>query len=312
MWSIGAQALGLAITGEFPHFPVNPVWGLAEPNGSMSPCPDLQQVKEIMESYDPTPLIDMCEAILADGELSSDEVYRLSEFLNATPECTLHWPGKQLATLLVEVWKDGEISQEELQQVAELLMDIHAHYHEHLAKEHVEIPASLMPGSDIEEPDGFALPNLTFKTSITSFTTGQYEYEIDLKGPSCTCHDWESRRSELPEGHFGRCCKHIVSILNNVPFKGEAKPFIEAFASTGTTPHPKKDWVASLLDGQHVYVSSPAFEWSDILVQTNDGWQRYEYNVVESRWAYKKEPSQSEQILQILAQSYSLPEQNDN
>ena len=38
-----------------------------------------------MESYDPTPLIDLCEAILADGELSADEVYRLSEFLNASP-----------------------------------------------------------------------------------------------------------------------------------------------------------------------------------------------------------------------------------
>ena len=126
-----AQALGLAITGEFPHFPVNPVGGLGEPDGSMSPCPDLQQVKEIMESYDPTPLIDLCEAILADGELSSDEVYRLSEFLNATPDCTLYWPGKQLATLLVEVWKDGEISPEERQQEAELLMDIHVHDNEH-------------------------------------------------------------------------------------------------------------------------------------------------------------------------------------
>lgn len=303
------QALGLAIKGDFPHFPVNPVSALGGSDDHASPIPDLQQVKENMESYDPTPLIDMCEAILVDGELSTDEVYRLSEFLNVTPECTLHWPGKQLAELLVEVWKDGEVSTEELQQVADLLMDIHAHWHENLADGDVEIPPSLLPGTDIEEPAEFALPPIKFQTTITSFTTGQYEYEVDLSGPSCTCHDWESRRSELPEGHFGRCCKHVISLLKNVPFKGEIKHFIEAFATTGTTPHPKKNWVASMLDGQHVYVSSPAFEWSDILVQTKDGWERYEYNVVESRWAYKKEPSQPEPILEVLTQSFSLSDQ---
>ena len=129
-----------------------------------------------MESYDPTPLIDLCEAILADGELSADEVYSLSEFLNASPECTLHWPGKELATLLVEVWKDGEISLDELGQVAGLLMEIHTHWHDRIAENGIDVPASLLPAAEQEDTETFSLPKIHFKTTITSFTTGAYEY----------------------------------------------------------------------------------------------------------------------------------------
>lgn len=257
-----------------------------------------------MESYDPTPLIDLCEAILADGELSTDEVYHLSEFLNATPECTLHWPGKQLATLLVEVWKDGEISPEELGQVAELMMDIHSHWHERIAEAGFDVPPSLLPAAEAENTDDFELPKIDFQTTITSFTTGSYEYEVDLSKLSCTCHDWETKRSKLPKGHFGRCCKHIISLLKNIPFKGKVRDLIEAFATTGTTPHPEREWSPGLLDGNNVFVSSPAYEWSDILVQNSDRWTRYKYNVTESRWAYQKAPAQADLLLKILTDAF--------
>ncbi len=257
-----------------------------------------------MESYDPTPLIDLCEAILVDGEISADEVYHLSEFLNATPDCTLHWPGKQLATLLVEVWKDGEISAEELGQVAELLMEIHSHWLERIAKDGIDVPASLLPAAETEDTETLALPRIDFETTITSFTTGNYEYEVDLSEPSCTCDDWKEKRSKLPKRHFGRCCKHIISLLHNVPFKGKVRVLIDAFASTGTTPHPEREWSAGSLDGKNVFVSSPAYEWSDILVQNSGSWTRYKYNTVELRWAYQKEPPQANLLLNILTSAF--------
>ncbi len=257
-----------------------------------------------MESYDPTPLIDLCEAILADGEISADEVYRLSEFLNASPDCTLHWPGKQLATLLVEVWKDGEISLEELGQVAELLMEIHTQWHVRAAEEGLEVPPSLLPAQEVEDTESFELPKIDFKTTITSFTTGDYEYEVDLGELSCTCDDWEEKRSELPRNHFGRCCKHIISLLKNIPFKGKVRHLVDAFASTGTTPHPERDWSYGTLDGNNVFVSSPAYEWSDVLVEDGGHWTRFKYNVIESRWAYQKEPAQADLLLKILKDAF--------
>ena len=257
-----------------------------------------------MESYDPTPLIDLCEAILADGELSADEVYSLSEFLNASPECTLHWPGKELATLLVEVWKDGEISLDELGQVAGLLVEIHTHWHDRIAENGIDVPASLLPAAEQEDTETFSLPKIDFKTTITSFTTGAYEYEVDLSDPSCTCDDWKEKRSKLPRRHFGRCCKHIISLLKNVPFRGKVRPLIDAFASTGTTPHPEREWCAGTLDGDNVFVSSPAYEWSDILVQSSGDWAHYKYNVLDSRWAYQKEPAQANLLLEILTDAF--------
>ena len=82
------------------------------------------------------------------------------------------------------------------------------------------------------------------------------------------------------------------------------RDLIEAFATTGTTPHPEREWSPGLLDGNNVFVSSPAYEWSDILVQNSDRWTRYKYNVTESRWAYQKAPAQADLLLKILTDAF--------
>jgi len=257
-----------------------------------------------MEKYDPSPLIDLCEGILADGELSSDEVYRLSEFLNATPECTLHWPGRQLAELMVKVWKDGELSHEELDEIALALADIQREWHQQVAGQAPDVPPNLMPAQTLDLRQNFVLPSIHFQTTVTSFSDSAVQYEVNLDGPECDCEDWVTRRSEVPKGHFGRCCKHIVSLLRNIRFQGPLDEFLEAFSETGTTPHPGKDWATALVDGARCFFSSPAFEWSDVLLKTSEGWKRYGFNMADGRWAYQKAPAEAGAIEELIKREF--------
>ena len=92
--------------------------------------------------------------------------------------------------------------------------------------------------------------------------------------------------------------------MKNVPFRGKVRILIDAFASTGTTPHPEREWCAGNLDGDNVFVSSPAYGWSDILVQSSEKWAHYKYSVLDSRWAYQKEPAQANVLLEILTDAF--------
>jgi hypothetical protein len=92
--------------------------------------------------------------------------------------------------------------------------------------------------------------------------------------------------------------------MKNVPFRGKVRILIDAFASTGTTPHPEREWYAGTLNGDNVFVSSPAYEWSDILVQSSGNWAHYKYNVLDSRWAYQKEPARANLLLEILTDAF--------
>jgi hypothetical protein len=49
-----------------------------------------------MSSYDPTELLQLCDSITADGELTYDERYQLAEWLNSHAEACAHWPGSSL------------------------------------------------------------------------------------------------------------------------------------------------------------------------------------------------------------------------
>ena len=49
-----------------------------------------------MSDDDTVELLALCETILADGELSYDELYRLAEWLNNHPEASFQWPGNLL------------------------------------------------------------------------------------------------------------------------------------------------------------------------------------------------------------------------
>jgi hypothetical protein len=77
-----------------------------------------------MGDYDPTELIGLCEEILSDGEVSGDELYQLAEWLNQHPEAGKHWPGDALVGPLQEAWAGGKLTKTEIRKIGRLLTGI--------------------------------------------------------------------------------------------------------------------------------------------------------------------------------------------
>jgi hypothetical protein len=53
-----------------------------------------------MIDHDTRELLDLCEAISEDGELTYDELYSLAEWLNEHRKASLHWPSNLLVAPL--------------------------------------------------------------------------------------------------------------------------------------------------------------------------------------------------------------------
>jgi hypothetical protein len=75
-------------------------------------------------AYDPTELITVCAAIIEDGELSGEELYDLAEWLNTHREACFHWPGNLLVQPLQDAWADGKVNKTELRLISQLLLRI--------------------------------------------------------------------------------------------------------------------------------------------------------------------------------------------
>lgn len=74
-----------------------------------------QEVKEFLA---------LCGSILADGEVTEEEAYRLGDWLNHHEEASAHWLCNQLIEPLQAVWADGAANPQALQRLAEVLMGV--------------------------------------------------------------------------------------------------------------------------------------------------------------------------------------------
>jgi hypothetical protein len=76
-------------------------------------------------SYDPRELLILCESIMEDGELTYDELYQLAEWLNNHREACSKWPGSLLVAPLHKAWADGKVTKTEARQVARVIIIVH-------------------------------------------------------------------------------------------------------------------------------------------------------------------------------------------
>ena len=67
-------------------------------------------------------VLQVCDGILEDGEISGDEAYGLASWLNENREACFHWPGNELVPLLKEIWADGKVTKTELRQLGRALI----------------------------------------------------------------------------------------------------------------------------------------------------------------------------------------------
>ncbi len=245
-----------------------------------------------MSIYDPSDLMALCETILADGELSGREVYRLSQWLNENREAAQQWPGNLLVSSLQRTWSDGKISTAELQETARLLVQIHKEWIASHAGETLdpvpEVAPEILKTIDLSRP---LLPAVPWITRIRSRAEEGGYSQIDLGPPSCTCSDWQRDRSQLPVGHLSRCCKHVLYAYSRLQPKNGWPGWMRAFLGYQWTPHPRKQWMMLRMGGSFVLASTAPEDWADVFAPEDGEYERFGYHVVENRWAYDSRPA---------------------
>jgi hypothetical protein len=252
-------------------------------------------MSSIGEEYDPGSLIALCNTIVEDGELANKEIYQLAKWLNDHPESHSHWPGYVLFTPLKDVFSDSHISKSEARHIGRLIQQVLREWAQRQAD---------VPQGQIEltfNPYEARMPAIPREVSIASHSEQGRIYTVDLRGPSCTCSDYRSHRSALPEGDLTRCCKHILAAYSQVQPDGGHPLWLGAFIEHAWQPHPKQKWQVVSLDTQPILISSAPSEWANVFAPASDGgYDRFGYNVTQDRWSYGVEPPNSVAIANFV------------
>jgi NAD-dependent DNA ligase len=76
-------------------------------------------------------LLGLCKGMICDGEVSDEELTSLRRWLGGHPDATLHYPGNVLATRLLQILEDGHVSDDEREELSDLLLSLTGETEEH-------------------------------------------------------------------------------------------------------------------------------------------------------------------------------------
>jgi DNA polymerase-3 subunit epsilon len=254
-----------------------------------------------MNDYDARGLVAVCESIIADGEISGDELYCLAAWLNDHRDACFHWPGNLLVKPLQDVWADGKATKTEMRQIGRLLVRISkdwAKQQTEAAFEHAFDAASeIVNAIDLSQP---RMPPIPYILRIKSHTEKGLFYDVDLSGPTCTCPDWRSKRYSLPQAHLSRCCKHVFDAYGQIQPPGGWPGWLGAFIGLSWSPHPLQQWMVLPTGRGPVLASTAPAGWANVYAYEGGSYDRFGYNIDEDRWAYGMEPTGGNQIRRAI------------
>ena len=258
--------------------------------------------------YDVKPLIALCEKILLDEEVSVQELYELAEFLNANPEAGKHWPGNQFVEPLQVVWADGVIDSSELALMERLLIETRREWRRRVAPiEQTEAPAGadltsgFTASTDTGELARINGPDVRLEVPSASYPGSNHR--VDLKTLTCDCSDWTFRRSTLPEGHFSRCCEHILHAFEHLEVE-DLPSMLQAFLENTKPPDPEKNWYLGDVGYGSILISDAPHGWSDVFARGKDGWGMFGCNFRQQRWKYGSEPDGAGAIIPLIKEKF--------
>jgi len=243
-------------------------------------------------------LVKLCEQILADDELTSEEVYDLGQWLNDHPEARTAWPGDVLFPLLVQVYEDQKLTKTDLKRVTSKVRVVLRKAPALLARAHQQARKDVAAVAAAETNTSVArLPIVPISMDVTSFTNPAVHYHVELQTLSCSCLDWTKRRSRLPKHHIGRCCKHVMATYRRVAPPNGWPDWIGAFFAEGWTPDASVEWDVMVIGKGKALVSSLSSRgWADVYAKTSEGWERFGYNSNEDRWSRGHAPRHAKVI----------------
>ena len=147
-----------------------------------------------MSEVDNKELIALCDSILSDDEVTTDEAYALAQWLNDHPAATESWPGSELVGPLQEMWADGIASPSDLQKLARLLGGLEREWVRRSTPAHASHKVKLV---DFARALGKTprVPKIAVTLDIPSWEQADTTYRVNLRGPSCSCDEWRRWRA---------------------------------------------------------------------------------------------------------------------
>lgn len=197
-------------------------------------------------------------------------------------------------------WLDGECE--------EILPDWEAGTHDNMPPEVFisELVACLAGEKNPDAISADALPEAGTRMRLPSESQRGLFYDVDLENMTCTCPDWQSRRSTQPVDSPARYCKHLLKGLALYPSAfppalEDMRPLLESFqADNRGTPCPTSEY--SVRYG--IYKGIPYAlgwqqdsEWSNVFLPG----VRYGYSFEQQRWSYGQEPDDADFWIAELA-----------
>jgi hypothetical protein len=212
-------------------------------------------------------LIALCQRLTSDGQLSGEEVWILAKWLNDHPEAGESWPGNILVEPLEAAYADGELDLEEMQRMANLLVQVEKECAG--ATEDKEAPEETAPAETRSSPAVESLLRLpVIPPESAPRSSEESEYVVNLTDQTCTCADWKKSRQHLPAGHLGRACKHIVEKILSTPEAAGFNPILLGilnecrWRSRGTNAFDQ--YVPLSVNGQTVLLAYSEGEWVNV------------------------------------------------
>lgn len=245
-------------------------------------------------------LVQFIRQLTWDGELTSEEVWQLASFLNENGEAAQCWPGNVLVPLLQGVWADGEVSEEELMALMQMLQLVEREWGQRGQRREPPpaqevLPRAVPPPIEAE----FRLPTVPRVLEVES-SQGDDWYSVDLANQTCTCPDFRKLRRGFGIGDMSRGCKHLVSALSGHSELWDGpnlavEAVLSSLAELGKgTPAGGSWYVFQSFVGAFCVTSS---DWVNVYLQEGDGsFECYGFSPSEDRWSYGMIPSRQKEI----------------
>lgn len=248
------------------------------------------------KNFNPDELLAICDATVEDGELTYVEIQDLADWVKNHPESHQHWPGDLLVAPLQNVWTDGNVTKAEARLVGQLILRIRKKWRRSSRiREKAIIHSTRI--SETFDHSRAQLPSMPIVLRIKSHTDDSVTYNVDMRGPSCTCLDFRSLRQKLPIGHLTRCCKHMFNAYAEIEPMGGWTGWLGAYLEYGWKPHPQQEWAVIEIDSKPILISSAPQEWANVFAPyDNNSYERFGFSVVERRWSYSIEPRGADRI----------------